>query len=63
MVDILTELCGDDGRLGGAVLRQLRVPDELIGRTYGELARELTLRGEVVPLVRALPRHGMMGCQ
>lgn len=54
MVDILTELSGDDGRPGGAILRQIRVPAPLIGRTYGELARELTLRGEVIPLVRGL---------
>lgn len=59
MVDILTELSGDDGRLGGAILRQIKAPAELIGRTYGELVRELTLRGEVIPLVRTLtpPPH------
>eukprot|EP00192_Tetraselmis_astigmatica_P006581 CAMPEP_0117686318 /NCGR_PEP_ID=MMETSP0804-20121206/22361_1 /TAXON_ID=1074897 /ORGANISM="Tetraselmis astigmatica, Strain CCMP880" /LENGTH=754 /DNA_ID=CAMNT_0005497953 /DNA_START=92 /DNA_END=2358 /DNA_ORIENTATION=+ len=50
MVDILTELSGDDGRPGGALLRQVQVPEHLNGRTYGELFAFLVLNRKMVPL-------------
>ncbi|KAF8071241.1 Kcnt2 [Scenedesmus sp. PABB004] len=39
--DLMTELAGDDGRPGGAMLRQLPVPPHLVGCTYRELVAAL----------------------
>ncbi|WIA32340.1 hypothetical protein OEZ86_003176 [Tetradesmus obliquus] len=37
LLELLTELAGDDGRPGGAMLLQLPVPPHLVGCTYKEL--------------------------
>lgn len=50
LTDLLTEFAGDDGRAGGALLRQIDLPPEMVGRTYGELVQRLTLHRKLVPL-------------
>lgn len=50
MVDVLTELSGDDERPGGALLRQVDVPPHLKDATYGELFAFLVVEGAMVPL-------------
>ena len=50
LTDLLTEFAGDDGRAGGALLRQIDLPPEMAGRTYGELVQRLTLHRKLVPL-------------
>ncbi|KAL3142086.1 hypothetical protein ABBQ32_004709 [Trebouxia sp. C0010 RCD-2024] len=50
LTDLLTEFAGDDGRPGGALLRQIALPQEMIGHTYGELVQRLTLHRRLVPL-------------
>lgn len=50
LTDLLTEFAGDDGRAGGALLRQIALPPEMVGRTYGELVQRLTLHRKLVPL-------------
>lgn len=50
LTDLLTEFAGDDGRPGGALLRQIALPPEMIGHTYGELVQRLTLQRKLVPL-------------
>lgn len=47
---LMTELCGDDGRPGGTMLRQIPVPPEWVGRTYLELFRHLSRDCGLVPL-------------
>ena len=46
----MTELAGDDGRPGGALLCQIDNPREFVGSTYGELFRSLTLTRQLIPL-------------
>ena len=48
--ELMTELAGDDGRPGGALLRQVDVPPDLVGRTYGDLFTRLAARRQLVPL-------------
>ncbi len=50
LTELMTELAGDDGRPGGALLRQVEVPPALAGRTYGELVAHLALELQLVPL-------------
>lgn len=46
----MEELAGDDGRAGGAQLRQLPLPEGMAGRTYGELFASMTLTRKLLPL-------------
>lgn len=46
----MDELCGDDGRPGGALLRQLPVPPHLAGRPYRELFAHMLAVHNVLPL-------------
>ena len=39
-----------NSNLGGAQLRQLDMPPDLVGRTYGELFARLTLTRKLLPL-------------
>ena len=50
LTELMTELAGDDGRPGGALLRQVEVPPALVGRTYGDLVAHLVLQRQLVPL-------------
>ena len=50
LTDLMTELAGDDGRAGGAMLQQLDVPTDLIGLPYGDLFARLALARRVIPL-------------
>ena len=50
LTELMTELAGDDGRPGGALLRQVDVPAALVGRTYGDLVAHLVLQRQLVPL-------------
>ncbi|KAK9808990.1 hypothetical protein WJX72_007481 [[Myrmecia] bisecta] len=50
LTELMTELCGDDGRPGGALLRQIDMPPELANRTYGELFLQLSLQRKLIPL-------------
>lgn len=50
LMDLLRELCGDDGRAGGACLRQMPVPSSLVGATYGALWTRLALGRRLIPL-------------
>lgn len=50
LTDLMEELAGDDGRAGGAQLRQLPLPDGMAGKTYGELFANLTLTRKLLPL-------------
>ncbi|KAK9826205.1 hypothetical protein WJX81_007538 [Elliptochloris bilobata] len=50
LTELMTELAGDDGRPGGALLRQVEVPAALVGRTYGDLFAYLVLQRQLVPL-------------
>ena len=50
LTELMTELAGDDGRPGGALLRQVEVPAALVGRTYGDLVAHLVLQRQLVPL-------------
>ena len=50
LTDLLTEFAGDDGRAGGALLRQIDLPQEMVGITYGEMVQRLTLHRKLVPL-------------
>ena len=50
LLNLFRELCGDDGREGGACLRQIRLPPDWAGRPYGELASHLILARRLVPL-------------
>eukprot|EP00951_Prasinocladus_malaysianus_P031175 scaffold297354_cov43-Prasinocladus_malaysianus.AAC.1 len=57
MVDVLTELSGDDGRPGGALLRQVPIPPELLDAgedggpaTYRQLYDFLVTHDRMVPL-------------
>ncbi|GIM15032.1 hypothetical protein Vretimale_17907, partial [Volvox reticuliferus] len=47
LLDVMSELCGDDGRPHGTPLRQLPVPRELAGRPYRELFDTLVSHGSV----------------
>ncbi|GLI58482.1 hypothetical protein VaNZ11_000187 [Volvox africanus] len=47
LLDVMSELCGDDGRPQGTPLRQLPVPRELAGRPYRELFDALVSHGSV----------------
>ena len=49
-MDLFRELCGDDGRDGGACLRQIRLAPKWAGRPYGELVSHLILARRLVPL-------------
>eukprot|EP00775_Hariotina_reticulata_P001447 gene1447-1788_t len=53
LLDFLTELAGDDGRPGGAMLLQLPVPSHLVGCTYKELVRHFLTSSE--PHMRHVP--------
>ena len=44
----MNELAGDDGRPGGACLRQVAVPADLVGARYGDLVARLALRRQLV---------------
>ena len=46
----MEELSGDDGRAGGAQLRQIPLPEGFAGKTYGELFATLTLARKLLPL-------------
>ena len=48
--DIMSELAGDDGRPGGAALRSVPVPPQLVGATYGQLFARFAGRRRLVPL-------------
>ena len=48
--DIMAELAGDDGRPGGAALRSVPVPPQLVGATYGSLFAHFAGRRRLVPL-------------
>lgn len=48
--DIMAELAGDDGRPGGAALRSVPVPPQLVGATYGSLFARFAGRRRLVPL-------------
>lgn len=50
LTDLMEELAGDDGRVGGAQLRQLPLPEGMAGRTYGELFASMTLTRKLLPL-------------
>jgi hypothetical protein len=50
LLDFMDDLCGDDGRQGGTLLRQLPVPPELAGRPYRELFDHVVLAHGSVPL-------------
>ncbi len=50
LLDVLTELCGDDGRPGGALLRLLPVPRHLAGRPYRQLFEHVVVTHGSVPL-------------
>lgn len=50
LLDLMTELAGDDGRPGGALLRSIHLPDEFVGRPYGELVSHLVLYEGIIPL-------------
>lgn len=50
LTDLMEELAGDDGRAGGAQLRQLPLPEGMAGRTYGELFANMTLTRKLLPL-------------
>ena len=50
LMDLFRELCGDDGRDGGACLRQIRLAPKWAGRPYGELVSHLILARRLVPL-------------
>ena len=50
LMDLLRELCGDDGRPGGACLRQIAVPPDMVGASYGALWTKLALGRRVIPL-------------
>ena len=50
LTDLMEELAGDDGRAGGAQLRQLPLPEGMAGRTYGELFASLALTRKLLPL-------------
>lgn len=50
LTDLMEELAGDDGRAGGAQLRQIPLPDGMAGRTYGELFASMTLTRKLLPL-------------
>lgn len=49
-MDVLTEICGDDGRAGGSLLRLLPIPTAFVGRKYGHLAMQLMLERNLVPM-------------
>ena len=50
LTDLMEELAGDDGRAGGAQLRQIPLPEGMAGRTYGELFASMTLTRKLLPL-------------
>lgn len=50
LTDLMEELAGDDGRAGGAQLRQLPLPEGMAGKTYGELFASMTLTRKLLPL-------------
>ena len=50
LAGLLGELAGDDGRPGGALLRQVEVPSDLVGSTYGALFARLATRRQLIPL-------------
>ena len=50
LAGLLAELAGDDGRPGGALLRQVDVPPDLVGATYGALFARLATRRQLIPL-------------
>jgi hypothetical protein len=50
LADVLAELAGDDGRPGGAALRQVPVPADAVGGSYGDLVARLALRRNLVAL-------------
>ncbi|BDA48910.1 probable potassium channel subfamily T member 2 at N-terminal half [Coccomyxa sp. Obi] len=50
LTSLMTELAGDDGRAGGALLRQVDVGEDMVGRTYGELFAQLALQQRLIPL-------------
>ncbi|EIE18822.1 hypothetical protein COCSUDRAFT_59753 [Coccomyxa subellipsoidea C-169] len=50
LTSLMTELAGDDGRAGGALLRQVDVGEDMVGRTYGEMFERLALQQRLIPL-------------
>ncbi|EFJ43388.1 hypothetical protein VOLCADRAFT_106827 [Volvox carteri f. nagariensis] len=58
LLDVMSELCGDDGRPQGTPLRLLPVPRELAGRPYRELFEAVVARGSVpLGLYRSKPEN------
>ena len=47
---LLLEDVNSNSSSGGAQLRQLDMPPDLVGRTYGELFARLTLTRKLLPL-------------
>jgi hypothetical protein len=45
LLQLLTELTGDDGRPGGAMLQLVPVPPHLVGHSYSQLVTHLVTRG------------------
>jgi hypothetical protein len=45
LLQLLTELTGDDGRPGGAMLQLVPVPPHLVGHPYSQLVTHLVTRG------------------
>ncbi|CAD7696797.1 unnamed protein product [Ostreobium quekettii] len=50
LIDLMTELAGDNEQPGGALLKQIPLPDGLEGKTYGELVHYMALKRRFVPL-------------
>lgn len=50
LIDLMTELAGDNEQPGGALFRQIPLPEGFEGRKYGDLVTYLALKRRLVPL-------------